>query len=1097
MRCSPCGHENLTGAKFCSACGQALPASCLACQVALAPGVKFCGECGTRVGGDASGEQETAEVDGGERRQLTVLFCDLVGSTELSTTLDPEDLREVVRAYQGAAAGAVERFGGHVAQYLGDGILAYFGYPQAHDDDAERALRAGLAAVDGVKALRERLGRPLAVRVGVHTGPVVVGEMGAGARRETLALGETTNVAARLEGAAAPNTVVASGMTLRLARGIFVTEDLGALTLKGVPAPVPAHRVVQPSGMRSRLDVAAGRLTRFVGREVELATLVERWERAADGEGQNVLVVGEAGVGKSRLAYQLRERLATTPHTWLECAATPYTEGTPFHPVMTVVAQGLAFTATDTAAEKIEKIERGLRELATSESVALLADFLGLPPATPFTMNPDVQRRKTMELLAQWNLAISTIQPLVLLVEDLHWCDASSLELLGRIIAQSATARVLFVATARSEFTPPWPARSNLTTVQLARLTKRQAREMVTTLLADTLPAETVEALVARADGVPLYVEELTKAVAEPGAARSADAIPTTLAGSLMARLDRLSTAKEVAQRAAVLGREFGYPLLAAVAGMEDAGLRQGLARLVDAEIVFQRGEPPHATYTFKHALVQEAAYESLLRRARQQLHGRVVDVLREQFPERVASEPELVARHAEAAGRTEDAIAYHQKAGEQAQARSAHEEAIGHLRRAITVVATCPESRDRDGREAMLHLALSGSLRAARGIAHPDCQAAYERAQALAESAGDARRLGLALGGLASFWSNAGNAGCAAELAARVLTLAEETGDRELALLGNVEFAVAETWKGNPASSVRHFDAARVLYEERETAPVSAADGSCAVLPVSYLDLRVISLAFGSWPLCNLGWPDAAIARAREAVSFARDLDDPFNLAYALVTEAVTHWFRRDLAAVRERADEAVALSEVNGFPLWLGVGRVYHAAARVVSGDNAAVADILAGLAICAEIGNQGGASDMFAVLAEALIAVGQLADANGAVETGLALAVQTGSPVADSTLHRLHGEIALKMADGTGRSINAEAKGEECFRRSLEIARAQESRYFELRAATSLARLWRNQGKRAEARDLLAPIYEWFTEGFDTGDLIDAKALLDELR
>jgi class 3 adenylate cyclase len=378
MRCPSCDHDDRADRRFCAECGGTLATSCPACGAAILPGEKFCGGCGapltaaSQLATGAAAPSPDAET--GERRQLTVLFCDLVGSTELSAQLDPEDLREVVREYQGAAAGAVERFGGHVAQYLGDGILAYFGYPEAHDDDAERALR-------------ERLGRSLAVRVGVHTGPVVVGEMGAGARRETLALGETTNVAARLEAAAAPDTVVASGTTVRLAPGIFVTEDLGALQLKGVPEPVPAQRVVQPSGVRSRLDVAAGRLTRFVGRDAELGTLVDRWERAADGEGQNVLVMGEAGVGKSRLAYQLRERLAATPHTWLECGASPYTEGTPFHPVIALVGQGLAFTATDAAAEKIEKIERGLRNLASPENVALLADFLGLPPPTPLTLN--------------------------------------------------------------------------------------------------------------------------------------------------------------------------------------------------------------------------------------------------------------------------------------------------------------------------------------------------------------------------------------------------------------------------------------------------------------------------------------------------------------------------------------------------------------------------------------------------------------------------------------------------------------------------------------------------------------------------------------
>ncbi len=1080
MICAHCRHDAGI-AKFCPECGQPLARLCGQCQAPVAFDAKFCAACGARVGEDAPAAPRNAEPDAGERRQLTVLFCDLVGSTELSTRLDPEDLREVVRAYQGAAAGAVERFGGHVAQYLGDGILAYFGYPQAHDDDPERALRAGLAAVDGVGALRERLGRPLAVRVGVHTGPVVVGEMGAGARRETLALGETTNVAARLEAAATPDTVVTSGTTLRLARGIFVTEDLGALTLRGVPEPVPAHRVVQPSGVRSRLDVAAGRLTRFVGREVELATLVERWERAADGEGQNVLVVGEAGVGKSRLAYQLRERLATIPHTWLECGASPYTEDTPFHPVIALVAQGLAFTPADTPAEKVEKIERGLRDLASPETVALLADFLGLPPPTPLALNPDVQRRKTMELLAQWNLALAAIQPLVLLVEDLHWCDASSLELLGRLIAQSATARMLFVATTRPEFTVPWPARSNLTTLQLARLTKRQAREMVTTLVGETIPAETLEALVARADGVPLYVEELTKAVAEPGTARGADAIPTTLAGSLMARLDRLSAAKEVAQRAAVLGREFGYPLLAAIAEMDDAGLRQGLARLVDAEIVFQRGEPPEATYTFKHALVQEAAYESLLKRTRQQLHGRVVEVLRERFPERVESEPEVVARHAEAAGRSDDAIRYYGQAGERAQAGSAHEEAIGQLRKAIVLLETQPAAAERDKHEVSLQLTLGGSLIRARGYAHPETATAYERAAALGGAAGDAEQLGVAGTGMAICYYMRGEIERGRSLAAEIVTVAEGRGDREWALIGHTNVGIPEYFQGKFASSLAHCERAIALYDSAQhhgLGPVLGGDQGMAALNCS------------AWNLWHLGQPDAALAPIREALALARGLDDPFNLAYALFSETALHWLRRDVAAQRERATEVVALSEAQSFPFWLGLGRAYQAAARVMAGDIPALHEIMDGLALAAETGSQAGAPQLFMLLAEAQRAAGQLAEAQGTVATALTVAAQTGQFYFDADLHRLDGDLLLATG---GPGDEAAAR----YHRALSTAHEQGTRSLELRAATSLARLWRDQGKRAEARALLAPVYGWFTEGFDTRDLQDAKALLEELR
>ncbi len=646
MQCPQCQADNEAGLRFCESCGATLARLCPSCAHELKPQAKFCGNCGAALGEPAAPPpaaplEPAREALGpvGERRQLTVLFCDLVGSTPLSQQLDAEEWRDIIAQYQQAASGAVARFGGHVAKNLGDGLLIYFGWPTAREDDPERAVRAGLAIVDAMAPLNATLaagdGTRLAVRIGMHTGPVVIADAGE-------VFGETANLAARVQGAAEPDTVVITAATQRLVAGMFVVEDRGPQMLRGAREPVTLYRVVQPSGVRSRLDVAAGRLTRFVGREVERATLADRWERAQDGEGQNVLVVGEAGVGKSRLVYQFHEHLAAVPHTWLECGATSYTEGTPFYPVIALVSQGLAFAPEDTTAAKLGKLEVGLGALASAEMLGLLADFLGLPPPAPLQMSPELQRRKTIDLLTQWTLSMSTVQPLIVLVEDLHWCDASTLDLLGCLIAQSPTARVLLLATARPEFTPVWPARSNLTTVQLARLTKRQARDMVATLGGSALSADTLDALVARADGVPLYVEELTKAVMDPGAARGVETIPATLADSLMARLDRLSAAKEVAQRAAVLGREFGYPLLAATAGLDDAALRQGLARLVEAEILFARGEPPTATYTFKHALIQETAYHSLLKRTRQQFHGRVLDVLVAKFPERAAAEPEV-----------------------------------------------------------------------------------------------------------------------------------------------------------------------------------------------------------------------------------------------------------------------------------------------------------------------------------------------------------------------------------------------------------------------------------------------------------------------
>jgi tetratricopeptide (TPR) repeat protein len=720
--------------------------------------------------------------------------------------------------------------------------------------------------------------------------------------------------------------------------------------------------------------------------------------------------------------------------------------------------------------------------MAPAEAVPLVADFLGLPPPdgyAPLAMNPDVQRRRTMELLTAWTLALAEGQSLVLLIEDLHWCDPSSLELFGRVITQSATARILLVGTARPEFSSPWPARSNITTLPLARLTKRQAREMIGALAGRSLSGEMVDALVTRADGVPLYVEELMKGVEEPNMARGVDAIPATLADSLMARLDRLSAAKEVAQRAAVLGREFSYALLAAVAEMDEAALRQGLARLVEAEILFVRGEPPSATYTFKHALVQEAAYGSLLKRTRQQLHGRVVDILVERFGERVAAEPELVARHAESAGRIDDAITYYGGAGERAQARSAHEEAIRQFRKANALLETRPAGADRDARELTVQLSLGESLMAARGYAHAEAAAAYERVAALAETAGDAARLGVARIGLAICYFTRGEIERGRALLAEVVAVAEARGDREQAFIGYANVATPELFQGKFASSLAHCEQA-IAYDSVPHHGRVRGVGA---------DAAAVALTCAAQNLWHLGRPDAALTRAREAVALARRLDHPFSLAFTQFFETAVHVVRRDVSAWRECAAEVTALSEMQGFPLWLGAGRAYHAAARVVAGDPAALPEIMEGLALAAETGNQTGAPVLFLLLAEAQQAAGQLPEAQGTVATAFAVAAQTGQLFCNADLHRLDGDLLVATS---GPADEAAAR----YHRALSISREQGARSLELRAATSLARLLRDQGKRAEAHALLAPIYGWFTEGFETGDLIAAKALLVEL-
>jgi len=654
----------------------------------------------------------------------------------------------------------------------------------------------------------------------------------------------------------------------------------------------------------------------------------------------------------------------------------------------------------------------------------------------------------------------------------------------------------LLVGTARPEFVAPWPARFNLIEIKLARLTKRQARaviERVATAVEGAAPSAPeddreeartptlsdamIDAIVARADGIPLYLEELTRTILEPGVTRRAEEIPATLADSLMARLDRLSAAKEVAQRASVLGREFSYPLLAAVVGLEEAALRHGLARLDEAEILFVRGEPPRSSYTFKHALVQEAAYESLLKRTRRELHGRVVEVLLAQFPERAAAEPEVMARHAELAGQTDEASTYYQRAGEQAQTRSAHGEAITQFRKAIALLATLPEGAQRDTHEVALQLLLGGSLIADRGFAHPEVEAPYERARVLCEAVGDAGRLGIAQLGLAYFNYNRGDVERGRALAAEVLALAEAQGSAELLVMAHQNVAEPEYYQGKFASSLTHCERAFALYD-----PARRSE----FLPTGS-HIGVPALGYGAWNLWSLGWPDTALARAEEAVSLARRLNHPFSLVRGLFFETNIHRSRRDSARQQERAAEVLALSEVQEFPLFVGFGRYYYAAARVVAGDVAGLPELLEAVSLIRQTGYQ--SPGMLMLLAETQQAAGQLAEARATVAAALKISAQLGQPVLDADFQRLDGELILATG---GAPEEAAAR----YQQALDIARAQDAKSFELRAATSLARLWRDQGKRAEARDLLGDIYNWFTEGFDTADLKDAKALLEQL-
>jgi class 3 adenylate cyclase/predicted ATPase len=1052
----------------------------------------------TSAAAEASAEPaEDSQRAEAERRHLTVMFCDLVDSTRLASGLDPEDWREVVRGCLGATTEIIELFDGHVAQYLGDGLLVYFGWPQAHEDDAERAVRTGLRIVDAVsegnEALQSKHGIEFAMRVGIHTGPVVVGEMGGGASRETLAMGKTTNVAARIQGEAEPNTVVFSSATLRLVSGIFVTEDLGERPLKGA-GNVSLHRALRATGMRSRLDVASATgLTPLVGRSQELGLLEDRFVQVGDGLGQAVLVSGEAGIGKSRLMLAFRERIAERAHSWLECRCSPYTQDSALFPVLDLQRQWLGLGADTPAEVKLQRLEGGLERAGfdLAQAMPLMASFHGL--ALPghyaeLVLSPEAQREKTLELLAEWVLRLGRLQPLVLLMEDLHWLDPSTQELLGQLLERIPRENVLLLATYRPDYEPPWGAKSHLTPMLLTRLTRAQLGDLIRKAARDRdVPAEWIDEIVRRSDGVPLFAEELTKTVLEshPEPPEEGEVpelhIPESLHDSLVARLDALGQVKELAQVGAVLGREFEYELLLAVSPMREPDLQRALAVAVREELFYQRGTPPGASYLFKHALLRDAAYDSLLRVSRQRHHQHVAETMVARLPELTLEQPELVAHHFSAAGDVERALPYFQRAGQQAADRSANAEAVRHFEKALALLNQLTDAADRERWELVLQVGLGAPSQLVYGYRTPETKRAYTRALELCrEEVGDTPQLSQALWGLWSYYLVGSELDLATELGSQLLALAQRESDASLESLASLALGVPDFFRGRFEQALGHLDRASALYDFER-------DGRSAYLFGQ--DPGVMTLCFAAFNEWFLGRPERAVAVSDAALELALAVGHPYTGALASAYASMLRHMLRDREAALELAERTVAIATEQAFPLWRGFGVVLRARAfSELATTEGRAEEVQIGLADVAATGTVAGGPFFVNALAEVQEQAGQHDDALGVVAMASSLAETTGCRYWDADLCRHRGELM--------RAGGEVEEAERQFERALQVAREQDSRSLELRAGTALARLWQHQGKCTDARDLLRPIYDWFTEGFGTQDLKDAKALLDEL-
>ncbi|HJU12475.1 MAG TPA: adenylate/guanylate cyclase domain-containing protein [Candidatus Binataceae bacterium] len=1016
----------------------------------------------------------------GERRHLTVLFCDLVGSTEIAARLDPEEWREVVASYHRTATEAITQFGGYVAQYLGDGVMAYFGWPEAYDNNAERAVRAGLAIMDAMPDLNEESKVPtLHARVGIDSGAVVVGE---GAARSAGVFGDAPNIAARVQAVAEPGGVLITDAVHRLISGLFVVQDRGTVQLKGIERPLQLYNVVGPSTVRGRLEATAlsRGLTSFVGRDDELRLLRNRWERVLDGEGQVVLIVGEAGIGKSRLVRRFHEQMLGVAHTWVETSAAAFYQNTPFY-LISEMSRGLAGCNRDQAPDKqLAQLVKALESAGVkpAEAIPLIAPLLSLPiPSTypPPVLSPEQQRRRLFAILVEWVLGAAKGRPIVITTEDLHWADPSSLESIQLLMEQRAGARLLLICTARPEFRGQWPLQAHHTQVTLNRLSTQNVRSMVLQVVAHAaLSDETLSAVVERTGGVPLFVEELTRAVLERGATKSVGReIPVTLHDSLMARLDRLGPAKEIMQLAAVIGSEFSYRLLHAVHPVADEDLRHDLRRLTDAELLYVRGIPPDATYQFKHALIRDAAYDALLKSRRRDLHRVVARTISEHFASLREAHPEVLARHWTEAGEAELAITEWSRAGKTVQARHAFNEARENYEQALALVDLLPESPERDLRELEIRQSIVQLLHLTKGYSAPDSIDATRRAVTLAQKSGNLRQL---LNLLIAKGVNAlslGDLAAAGDLADQAMELALRDGASSsfFGRMRSLQMMVCY-YRGDLAGVERHFTAGLKFFEDPSFRQVPGAGA--------------ITFGFASWNAWTLGRADSAREREAKMMAIANK-DSPFEMAFLRFLVARMRIWAREYDEAESSAAGGVELSEEHRFPWLAALSRAAlgHAMAKLGRASEG-VTLIRQGMAGLVDTGSRFGVTNVIASLAEAYTCNGAVGDALEAAEK--ALQANPEEVVFRPCILQLRGELRLKQG------LIDLAKSD--LRDSIALSRKIGATAWELRATTSLSRLLASQKHQQEARSALAEIHNRITEGFDTADLKDARILLQEL-
>jgi DNA-binding response OmpR family regulator/class 3 adenylate cyclase/predicted ATPase len=1035
-----------------------------------------------------------------ERRQLTVMSCGLLDSTVLASRLDPEDLRILFADYHRCCAEVIAPLGGSVVPFSGDGVLAYFGYPEAHENDAERAVHAGLSLIDAVTKLAIPLAPSLHGRVGIASGLVVTGAAAPdGAAPEPVAIGEAPTLAAQLQSTAPPDTVMIAASTRDLVRGLFEYREVERLALEGLAEQAPAWQVVGPSAAESRFEaLRGGGLTPLIGRIEEMDLLLRRWQQIQSGEGRVLLLSGEPGIGKSRLVRALRDRLADNTVLSLYCS--PNHQDSPLYPVITQLERAAGFRRNDSPEERFAKFEALVHPSIGDEAAALIAALLSVPCGERYPVpNLSARHRKqrTLEALVTQLAGLASERPILAVFEDAHWMDPTSLELLDAIVDRSRNLPLLLLITHRPEFTAPWASHAHATTMVLNRLGNREVTTMAEHVTGKRLPREVHRQIIELSDGVPLFVEELVKTVQESGLLQELDgeyllhgpvpplAIPDTLQGLMIGRLDRLGPAKEVGQICAALGREFSYEAIRAVAEwLPEQRLQEALETLVQAELLYSRGTLPDVVYLFKHALVQDAAHETLLRSRRRELHARIAAVLAEHFPEVAAQQPALLALHYTEAGSIEQAVIYWAKAGRRSAARSAMIEAEAQLKRGLQLLSDLPDSRDRKRQELDLQVTLAVALMESKGHVHPEVTEVLGRARSLigeTEATGTILHFSV-LYGLWVAQYLGGERTAALEQAKEFLSLAKSQTQSGLLLVAHRLVGSSLIFTGNYVAALSHLDRAVALYRPGQHQELALRFGA---------DMGITAMCSRALALWHGGYFDQARRAADEGLRKARESTHRHTLAYGLVYVGLTTVSGRWDTEAEKIANELVSLTREQEFPLLLGYGLLLQGAAMTLRRQGEAAAKrIHEGGAPMRATGVSRSEPMVLGYLAEALALTGAVADGLRAVAAALAEAEASGTHWADAELHRLRGDLLGRLPSPDW----AEVEG--CLRAALMVAREQGTRGFELRAAVSLAHLLSARRRRDEARDLLAPVYGWFIEGFDTPDLQAAKTLLEAL-